>query len=69
MSDNILLKMTEEKNRLINEVITRFLGHQPSMLERKAFTFMHRLEESYIYYKGRLIEIVKYEAKDYLAIL
>ncbi len=69
MSENILLKMTEEKNRLINEVITKFLGHSPSLKERKAFTFMHHLGESIIYYQGTLVGTVKYAAKDNMAIL
>lgn len=69
MSENILLQMTEEKNRLINEVITNFLGHQPSREERKAFTFMHHLGESSIYHEGVLIDVVKYETKDKLAII
>ena len=67
MTENILLKKTEEKNRLINEVILNFLGHAPSRLERKAFTFMHRLGESSIYYQGKLIDIVRYEARDDMA--
>jgi hypothetical protein len=69
MSENILLKMTEEKNRLINLVITAFLGHNPTDSERKSFTFMHGLGESFIYYKGSLIDTVRYETKDDLAII
>ena len=67
MSENILLKMTEEKNRLINETILRFLGHEPSREERKQFTFMHRLGESYIYFKNRLVEVIRYNEEDRMA--
>lgn len=67
MSDNILLKMTEEKNRLIGLAMARILGHTPSEPERKTFTFMHRLGESYIYHRGKLVEIVRYETGDALA--
>ena len=67
MSENILLKMTEEKNRLINQTILRFLGHQPSRDERKQFTFMHALGKSYIYHKGKLVDVVNYETEDEMA--
>jgi len=60
MSENILLKMTEEKNRLIQEVMVRFLGHPPTGTEKKEFTFMHGLEESFIYFKGQLVETIRY---------
>ena len=69
MSENILLAMTEEKNRLINETISRFLGHEPSWEERKQFTFMHRLGESYIYFKNKLVDVVRYHRDDKMAAL
>jgi hypothetical protein len=61
---NILLKMTMEKARMINELITKFLGHEPSKEEKKQFNIMNRLGESIIYHKGDLIGIVKYEADE-----
>lgn len=61
---NVLLKMTMEKSRLINEMITKFLGHEPSTEEKKQFHVMNRLRESIIYYKGDLIGTVKYVADD-----
>lgn len=64
MSENVLLKMTIEKTRLINEMISNFLGHEPSEEEKKQFNIMHRLGESIIYYNGDLIGSVKYEADD-----
>lgn len=62
--ENILLKMTREKNRMIKEVITNFLGHEPSGEEKKLFNLMHRLGESNIYYKGELIGHVVYQTED-----
>jgi hypothetical protein len=67
MTENILSKMIEQKNRLINEAIFHFLGHAPTTFERKEFTFMHRLGESLIYRKGKLIDIIKYETEDGMA--
>ena len=67
MSENILLKMTEEKNRLISQTILKFLGHQPTREERKQFTFMHALGKSYIYHMGKLVEVVNYETEDEMA--
>lgn len=64
MSENVLLKMTIEKARLINEMITKFLGHTPSKEERKQFNIMNRLGESLIYFNGDFIGTVKYEADD-----
>jgi hypothetical protein len=64
MSENVLLKMTIEKARLINEMITKFLGHEPSREEKKQFNIMNRLGESIIYFNGDLIGTVKYEADD-----
>lgn len=61
---NILLKMTIEKNRLIHEAICRFLGHEPSLEEKKAFKITHRLGESNIYYHGKLISNVRYHYMD-----
>jgi hypothetical protein len=64
MSENVLLKMTIEKARLINEMIIKFLGHEPSKEERKKFNIMNRLGESIIYFNGDFIGTVKYEADD-----
>ena len=61
---NILVKMTIEKTRLINEAIVRFLGHEPTKEERKAFKITHRLGESNIYYNGKLISNVRYHYMD-----
>jgi hypothetical protein len=61
---NVLLKMTIEKARMINEMITGFLGHEPTREEKKQFHIMNRLGESIIYHKGFLIGSVKYEADD-----
>ena len=61
---NVLLKMTMEKARLINELITSFLGHEPTMEEKKQFHIMNRLGESIIYYKGDLVGTVRYESHD-----
>lgn len=61
---NILLKMTIQKTRMINELITKFLGHEPSGEEKKQFQIMNRLGESIIYYKDCLIGTVKYEADE-----
>ena len=65
---NVLLKMTMEKARLINEVITKFLGHEPTREEKKQFNIMNRLGESIIYYNGYLVDTVKYELDDGLII-
>lgn len=61
---NVLLKMTIEKARMINELITKFLGHTPSKEEKKQFNVMNRLGESIIYYKGDLVGSVVYEADE-----
>jgi hypothetical protein len=61
---NVLLKMTMEKNRMINELITKFLGHEPSKEEKKEFKIMNRLGESIIYFKGELVGHVKYETDE-----
>jgi len=61
---NILLRMTIEKARMINELITKFLGHEPSKEEKKQFNIMNRLGESIIYHKGDFIGSVKYEADE-----
>jgi hypothetical protein len=58
--DNVLLKITEEKNRMINEVIVNFLGHVPDKQERKQFNIINQLGESIIYYKGDLIGSIRY---------
>ena len=64
MSENVLLKMTIEKARLINELIAGFLGHEPSEEEKKQFNIMNRLGESIIYFNGEFIGTVKYKADD-----
>ena len=61
---NVLLKMTMEKARMINELITKFLGHEPTKEEKKEFNIMNRLGESIIYHKGFLVGTVKYEIDD-----
>ena len=61
---NVLLKMTIEKARMINELITKFLGHEPSKEEKKQFHIMNRLGESIIYHQGSLIGTVRYKADD-----
>jgi len=61
---NVLLKMTMEKARMINELITKVLGHEPSWAEKKQFHIMSRLGESIIYHKGHLVGTVKYEFDD-----
>ena len=59
--DNILLKITEEKNRMINEVITNFLGHPPGKEDKKQFNIINQLGESIIYYRGELICSIRYK--------
>jgi hypothetical protein len=61
---NVLLKMTMEKARMINELITKFLGHEPTKEEKKEFHIMNRLGESIIYHKGNFVGTVKYEIDD-----
>ncbi len=61
---NILMKMTKEKNRKINELITQFLGHEPTEAERKEFKIMNQLGESIIYYHGELVGTVRYKADE-----
>lgn len=61
---NVLMKMTMEKNRMIDELIERFLGHKPNAEEKKQFNIMNRLGESIIYFKGELVGTVKYSADE-----
>jgi hypothetical protein len=61
---NVLLTMTLEKNRMIHEMISRYLGHEPSPEEKKEFSIMHRLGESTIYHKGKLLGFVRNAAVD-----
>lgn len=61
---NVLLKMTLEKARMINDLITNFLGHEPTREEKKQFHILNRLGESIIYFRGDLIGTVKYEVDD-----
>jgi hypothetical protein len=65
---NVLLKMTMEKARLINELITSFLGHEPSKEEKKEFNILNHLGESFIYHKGSFVGTVRYEVDDGLII-
>ncbi|HJW17092.1 MAG TPA: hypothetical protein VJ499_08225 [Flavisolibacter sp.] len=65
MSDaNILLQMTLERTRLIEERIVQFLGHRPSWKERKAFRILNRLGESTIYHQNQLVGTVYYQPID-----
>ena len=69
MSDaNVLLEMTIQKAKLIEQMIIQFLGHPPSWNERKAFKVMNRLGESTIYHKGEFVGIVTYLPMNDLAI-
>ena len=61
---NVLVKMTMEKARMINELIIKFLGHEPSKEEKKQFHVMSRLGESILYHKGELVGSVRYEANE-----
>lgn len=63
-SKNVLMKMTMEKNRMINEVIEKFLGHEPNAEEKKQFKIINTLSESICYHKGEFIGIVKYQADE-----
>jgi hypothetical protein len=65
---NVLLKMTIEKARMIHELITKFLGHEPTREEKKQFHIMNRLGESVIYHKGDLVGTVRYETDEGLII-
>lgn len=62
--DNILWKMTEEKNRRILQAMTRFLGHEPTELDKREFRVMHSLGESTLYYQDVLIDTIKHQVKD-----
>jgi hypothetical protein len=62
--EHILMKMTAEKNKRLKEFVIRFIGHEPSKEERKEFTFIHTLGESKIYYKRKLVEVLKYDTTD-----
>ena len=62
--DNVLVEMSEAKNKLVHDFIENFLGHEPSNEERKEFTIMHGLNESQIYYQGSLIGNLNYEISD-----
>lgn len=53
---------------MINEVITKFLGHEPTREEKKQFNIMNRLGESIIYHNGYLVDTVRYELDDGLVI-
>jgi hypothetical protein len=69
MSDaNILLQMTLERTRLIEERIVQFLGHVPSWKERKTFRILNRLGESTIYYEKQLVGTVYFQPVDDLII-
>jgi hypothetical protein len=65
MSDaNILLQMTLERTRLIEERIVQFLGHVPSWKVRKTFRILNRLGESTIYYEKQLVGTVYFQPVD-----
>lgn len=49
---------------MINELITKFLGHEPTEAERKEFRIMNQLGESIIYYQGELVGTVRYKADE-----
>ena len=53
---DILMKLANEKNWRINEFITRYLGHEPTVMERSEFTINHTLTMCSIYHKGKLVE-------------
>ena len=61
---NVLLQMAVEKARLIEEMITKFLGYKPTWKERKTFCILNRLGESSIYRKGEYIGTVTYPMTD-----
>ena len=61
---NVLLQMAVEKARLIEEMITKFLGYKPTWKERKTFSILNRLGESSIYRKGEYIGTVTYPMTD-----
>lgn len=61
---NILVKMTMEKNRLVHELISTFLGHTPNVEEKKQFSILNSLGESIIYYKGELVGTIKYQTDE-----
>ena len=61
---NILIKMTVAKARMIEELITKFLGHKPDWNERKAFRILNSLGESSIYLKGEFIGTVRYATEE-----
>ena len=64
MSENILVRMSIQKSKMIQEIIREFVGHEPSAEERKEFKIMHQLDESLIYHKGKLIAQVKHGVDD-----
>lgn len=52
---NILTRMSEEKSKLIEQLIEDYLGHSMSEIERSDFDVMSSLTESRIYHHGLLI--------------
>lgn len=50
------MKLAVEKKRLIAECLTRYLGHEPSAVERSEFTISHYLTVVSIYHKGKFVE-------------
>ena len=46
---------------MINDLIAKFLGHEPTEAERKEFRIMNQLGESVIYYQGELVGTVRYK--------
>jgi hypothetical protein len=61
---NVLVKMTMDKARMINELIIKILGHEPSKEEKKQFRIMNRLGESILYHRGELVGSVRYDADE-----
>ena len=56
--------MAMEKNRLIHELISTFLGHAPNIEEKRQFSILNSLGESIIYYKGELVGTIKYQTDE-----
>lgn len=52
---NVLEIMAAEKQRVINEIMNKQLGHPPSSDERKLFVVEHNLNEVNIFYQGEVI--------------
>lgn len=57
--DHAFNAIANHKYSLIREFIQNYLGHTPTDEERRGFSIMHWLQESKIYYKGKLVGIVR----------